>query len=97
VHGHGVAEYFQEILGLSDNFAKSKIENGHQLVERHRIDKKSCLLIGDSTHDVETARALDIPCILVSRGFEDLGRLHAHGVKVSQDFSEIIQLFLTTP
>ena len=47
------------------------------------------LLIGDTTHDFEVARELEIDCILVSHGHQDKERLTQHGVPVFDSFNEL--------
>ena len=40
---------------------------------------ESCIYIGDSEVDIETAKNASIPCISVNWGFKDTGFLKAHG------------------
>ena len=40
---------------------------------------ESCIYIGDSEVDIETAKNAGIPCISVNWGFKDTGFLEAHG------------------
>ena len=83
---HGVGEYFQFVQGLEDRMARSKIENGKRLVSQLDLKPQEILLVGDTTHDFETASALGVRCVLVARGCEDRGRLMRHGAPVVDDF-----------
>ena len=87
---HGVESFFLAVRGLEDSLARSKIENGRQMLEALRINSNEAVLIGDTAHDVETAEALSVDCVLVSRGAEDKERLLGHGYPVFDDFSGLL-------
>lgn len=89
IEGKGVKDFFLHIQGLADQAGRSKIENGHALMKKWGVNPAETVLIGDSTHDFETAQALEIDCVLVSRGFEHRDKLTRHGVRVLDDFSEL--------
>lgn len=78
----GIESYFEEIFGIQDHFARSKIERGKQLFNLGNIDKKKTLMIGDTLHDVEVAGALGIDCVLVAQGHQAFSRLAINGNKV---------------
>ena len=44
-----IQHYFDEMLGLSDIYAKSKVDIGLNYIENSNVEK--AVLIGDSTHD----------------------------------------------
>ncbi len=89
IRTHGLDTYFSYIHGLGDSLGRSKIDNGHILMQKIGIPANNTVLIGDSSHDAETAEALGTKCLLVSRGFEDRQKLLKHGVPVLYDFSEM--------
>jgi phosphoglycolate phosphatase len=89
IKGNGVTEYFLHIHGLADRAGRSKIENGHALMKKWQAQPNETVLIGDSTHDFETAQALGVECILVARGFEHREKLERHGVRVLEDFTQL--------
>lgn len=86
----GLSDYFEEIKGLDNLLAQSKIENGRILLRTINIEPSKVILIGDSSHDVETAEELGINCYLVSRGLEAKERLLTHGHPVFDDFSALL-------
>jgi len=85
----GIGSYFTYVSGLDDQLARSKIENGHRLLKETGAIAEKTIMIGDSSHDIETAQALGIKCHLVGRGFEDKARLLSHGQNVFDDFGQL--------
>lgn len=83
-----ISHYFEEILGLSDVYAKSKIEIGLDYIAKNNVE--SVLVIGDTIHDYELANALGADCILVSNGHQDRKKLEACNVLVVDKISEIL-------
>ena len=53
------------------------------------IDREKCVLIGDTLHDLDTANALGIKCILYSKGHTDYKTLINTGETVCATFEEI--------
>ena len=91
VYKRGVDSYFAEILGLEDNLGRSKLENGRSLISRYAINPREALLIGDTGHDAEVAKKLDLSCILVARGAESKNRLLGYDCSVFEDFSSLLK------
>ncbi len=66
---------FDEVLGTSDVYAKSKVAVGKRYIEIHQIDPKDCVMVGDTLHDAEVAEALGFKIILFSKGHQHPERL----------------------
>jgi phosphoglycolate phosphatase len=73
----GIAGWFREVVGQSDNHANGKIAAGLALIERLDLDPPRTVLIGDTVHDHEVASALGVDCILVCHGHHSRKRLAA--------------------
>lgn len=84
--------YFSFIKGLEDSYARSKIENAKNLMESMSLDPNSTIMIGDSAHDYETAKAINIDCLLVGRGYEHIDRLTQLNTRVINSFTECLTL-----
>jgi Predicted phosphatases len=84
--------YFDEILGLDNIKAGSKIDIAVDWM--NRVKPKSALLIGDTVHDYETAKAIGVDCILVTFGHQKRGTLLQYGVPVIDDIGEIFNYLL---
>ena len=83
-----IEHYFDEIIGLSDVYAKSKIDAGLDYMLKNKVE--SALLIGDTEHDYEAALALKADCVLIAGGHQDRGRLQKCGVPVFDDIFNIL-------
>ena len=87
-----ITKYFDEILGISDIYAKSKIDIGLEYLSKNDIEK--AVLIGDSVHDSEVAKALRVDCILIPNGHQKRERLQSCCVPIVDDISYITELVL---
>lgn len=68
-------QHFTSVYGLGDRLATSKIENGLKLLRDQKIEPATCLMIGDTTHDLEVAMAMGIDVYLMAGGHQDESRL----------------------
>ncbi|MBE6577612.1 MAG: HAD family hydrolase [Ruminococcaceae bacterium] len=86
----GIGEYFEEILGLDNIHAGSKLSLAFDWRDRHKGAR--ALLVGDTDHDVQTAKALQADCVLVARGHQSKEYLSTLGVPVFDDLSQLISM-----
>lgn len=84
----GIAEFFEEVTGLDNIHAGSKTELGKRFVER--INPQKALVIGDTTHDYETALAMGADCILFTDGHMNRETLEKCGCKLFDSFETLI-------
>ncbi|MDO4198797.1 MAG: HAD hydrolase-like protein [Erysipelotrichaceae bacterium] len=82
-----IEEYFDEVLGIDNIYAASKIDIGLEWMK----DKNplECILIGDSLHDMEVARKMNIDCILVAKGHQAKDVLQNKYDKVVDDIRQV--------
>ncbi len=85
----GVIQYIDKVLGSQDKFAGSKIERAKRLFEELNINKNEAIFIGDTLHDLETANALGIDCVLVSYGHQGSRLLKERNVFCVDSVAEI--------
>ncbi len=83
-----ISQYFDEILGISDIYAKSKIQIGEEYIKKENI--KRAILIGDTLHDYEVAQALNIDCLLIKNGHQSEERLLTSSVPVLEDILDVL-------
>jgi len=74
-----IQQFFDEISGINDIYASSKIENGRNLFERHQLRAEEVCLLGDTAHDYEVAQALGCHCYLIASGHQSFEKLQATG------------------
>jgi phosphoglycolate phosphatase len=84
-----IYDEFDEISAASDYEAGSKIDRAKALFERENVDRECCVMIGDTLHDLDTANALGIDCLLYSKGHTDYDTLANTGRAVCSSFEEI--------
>jgi len=74
-----IQEFFNEISGINDIYASSKIENGKNLFKKHNLKADEVCLLGDTTHDYEVAQSLGCHCYLIASGHQSFDKLKATG------------------
>jgi len=90
VSAFDIKKYFDELLGLTDIYAKSKIDIGLDYIKRKGIT--NAILIGDTKHDFEVAQALGVDCALIPSGHQSKETLLTCGVPVLDDISGIVDI-----
>lgn len=84
-----ITHFFEQVLGLDDHYANSKLETGKLLIGKINLESPDLLLIGDTIHDFEVASELGCSCIMVSNGHQSHQRLMTCGVRIIDDLSEL--------
>lgn len=72
---HGIASFFDHVFGLTDHYARSKIDRGRELVARLGTHPGELILVGDTDHDLEVGEALGVDVLLVAGGHQSHARL----------------------
>ncbi len=86
----GITKYFSNILGTEDLLGGSKIDMAKRWMNRSGVMPEDCLFIGDTLHDLETARALGIDhVILLASGHQSPRLLQENCDHVVSALSEI--------
>jgi phosphoglycolate phosphatase len=85
VDHYELRKYFTHIAGLDNIYAASKLHLGQDLIKRLGVGKQEAVVVGDTEHDYEVARAMDADCILIANGHQSKTRLQALGVPVLDD------------
>ncbi len=89
----GIIQFFDEIRGINNHFANSKLEIGKQLLEDVGANKDDFVMIGDTIHDFEVATGMGIDCILVSNGHQSAERLSTVSNKIVPDLESLVTIF----
>lgn len=90
-----VQGFFSDMLGLSDNYARSKVELGKNWMKTAGFSPNETIMIGDTTHDAEVAAALGANCVLYSGGHQPLEPLQATGCPVISDLRQLVPLVVS--
>ena len=75
VERFGIGKHFDHIFGISDHYAKGKVERGRELIEILDAPPAHMILIGDTDHDKEVADALGTDLLLLGDGHQHHERL----------------------
>lgn len=83
----GIIDYFEEIIGLDNVRAGSKLSLAEQW--RGRNSDARALMVGDTLHDADAASLMGADCLLYSRGHQSRERLTARGIPIIDDLKEV--------
>ena len=86
----GIRSYFEEVMGLDNIHAGSKLSLARLWRERHPDAR--AVLIGDTDHDAQTACELGADCVLVCRGHQSKEHLLSTGAVVVDDLAAAYDL-----
>jgi len=87
-----LTDYFDDIIGLDDIYAESKVENGIKYIKSLGVDNSDVLFVGDTTHDFEVAQAMNVDCVLVESGHNSRLRLEQCDVPVFSSLKELAMM-----
>jgi len=76
----GVRAHFRSVAGNRDHYAVGKVEQGLEMLKELHVRPEETVLIGDTTHDAEVARAMGVDCFLIPCGHNNRDRLERCGV-----------------
>lgn len=85
----GVDTHFERLVGIDDHHAESKLAHGRAWMAELAVDPAEVLMVGDTEHDFEVARELDIQAVLVADGHQSHERLVRCGVPVVESLEEL--------
>lgn len=83
----GIRNYFDEVIGLGNIHAASKISLAREW--KGRNSDAVPLVIGDTEHDAETAREICADCVLFSGGHQSRRRLEAYGYPLVDKIEDV--------
>lgn len=89
----GILPFFDEVAGIKDIYANSKLESARVLLKKLDLNGSGSLLIGDTLHDLEVANDLGIEHILVADGHQSAARLFAKTSHVTGHLTGLSKVF----
>ncbi|HSH50740.1 MAG TPA: HAD family hydrolase, partial [Bacteroidales bacterium] len=92
INQHQLHAYFDALIGLDNIYAKSKLDNAVHYIQKTSISIENVLLIGDTYHDYEVARAIGCDCLLVNNGHQDLSQYHLNSNIIFQSLADAIKI-----
>ena len=88
----GIRDYFDDILAADDLLAAGKVERAKAWLAQQEIAPTEMVMIGDTLHDYETARAMGVDCILCAIGHQSEADLRTAGAPVVTEFRQLRRL-----
>ena len=85
----GISEYFDQIVGLDNIHAESKLHLAK--VWRETNPDAKILYVGDTVHDAENAKILEADCLLFTGGHQSRGRLSRCGYPLIDSIDKILE------
>ena len=86
---------FDEVLGLENQLAVSKVHLAVEYLARTGENAEECAFLGDTTHDAETAAAIGCRCYLIEGGHQERAVLNtAENATVMDSLTETVELLL---
>lgn len=89
VNDNGIDHFFEELCGLNNHYAVSKVANGQSLISKRGLNPERTLMVGDTIHDFEVAQTIGCKCVLVAKGHQSKARLLTTGAHVLDGLDEI--------
>ena len=83
------SKYFDQISGINNDFADGKIDIGIQMMATTAYQPSELLLVGDTIHDYEVAKAMGVDCILFAGGHQSAKRLQCLPCPVIKQHNEL--------
>lgn len=93
IDDHDLEKYFVRLSGNDDIWANDKSYRAPSHLKKLGLPAEAVLYVGDTLHDVEAARAMDVQCVLIDRGthaHQSRERLLSAGVPVIRDYVELL-------
>ena len=86
-----IEDYFTEICGIMDVFAKSKYEIVEKAIMKNRYESNEVIMIGDTIHDYEIARRVGCRCILYNKGHQNIEMAEVKNAVIIGNLNEVIE------
>ena len=88
---NGLRGFFDFAYGVDNLDGASKLERGRELVAAIGSGARDAIMIGDTLHDAEVAKALGTDCILVAYGHQSPDRLITAGCVVVPTVTDAVR------
>ena len=89
---HRLVGRFTAIQGLDHINATGKMAEGELLLQRMQVDHGAILFVGDTRHDLEVARRLGLPAVILAHGHQEQNESLSAGGYLCQDLKKLREL-----
>jgi len=91
---YNLNDKFIGINGLDNHYAHSKVNLGKSWIQELNYNTEEVIMVGDTIHDFEVAKAIGVDCILLSSGHNSKNRLNKSNAKVLNSLTMIANSIL---
>lgn len=90
----GIADLFEYVIAIDNKLGGSKIDVAKEYFSKNPIDLSKTIMVGDTYHDVEVSRALNITPVLYTKGHNSVEFLKskASDVKMISSHTELLDI-----
>jgi phosphoglycolate phosphatase len=85
-----LSKYFIKLVGLDNIYAAGKLDNGLKWMKELGFKKGEVLMVGDTLHDCEVAKAIGADSVLLSLGHQSKEKLGDCNIPIIDSLSELI-------
>jgi len=93
VKHYNLNHYFESVVGIEHYYADDKIKIAKSIRKNIKCDNAEIIIVGDSIHDFEVSKALNVRCILFSQGHYSKKRLLNCGCEIVDNHQELEQFY----
>jgi len=90
VNHFNLSEFFVKLVGLDNIYAAGKLENGLKWMNELGFAKGEVLLVGDTLHDCEVAKAIGADSVLLSLGHQSIEKLNKCNIPIIDSLNELV-------
>lgn len=87
-----IDDLFDDVIGLDDHYAVSKLHLAKQYIEKVDIDFSSSYFIGDTTHDALVGNECGLNVILINRGHQSYNVLKNEAKYIVDSFKDALNI-----
>jgi phosphoglycolate phosphatase len=85
-----ITHHFAHMRGIDNHRAESKLELGRALLAELDLPQRDILMVGDTLHDADVARALGFDAVLIEGGHQSRARLATATVPVLDSLEALL-------
>jgi len=90
VKSHRLGKYFIKIVGINNQYAKGKLDQGISLIKNLSYKREEIIMIGDTIHDSDVAGQMGVNCFLIDHGHVSRKRLKKTNRIVLSNLNEVL-------
>jgi phosphoglycolate phosphatase len=94
VRERGIEDFFTDILGPGDHYAKGKAGVAKEYLHTRKIPPDQIVILGDTFHDFEVSSDLGCDCILIAQGHHAESKLRTTGSHVQKNLAGVLNLLI---